>query len=294
MKTVSSSEVAWQEYPGQRSIKIMYQGLLRGEAGTPENYELSLNHFEQEGGAFSPRHRHNFEQFRLAFDLPLNYAPDQDIPPGQIGYFPEGAYYGPQTILNDANMLIVQFGGPSGSGYLNWDALMRATNELKEKGTFQKGYYTFTDEAGKRFNKDAYEAVWEHANGRDIKYPAPRYREPIIIDPEAFEWLPVSQSPGVEIKLFGVFGERRAAASQIKLASGSNFDLTTDGGPLLAYVLSGTLRADGRDLGVGSAVEALFGERVPVSAPEDTLLVTFAMSDFCSMSAKETSMAKSA
>jgi hypothetical protein len=119
---------------------------------------------------------------------------------------------------------------------------------------------------------------------RRIKYPSPRYREPIIIDPEAFEWLSVEGADGVEQKLFGVFNERRASASQIRMASGSNLVLRTDGGPLLTYVLEGVLELDGISLKDGSALEVLRGEEAAVRALQDTLLITFTMSDFSSRS----------
>jgi hypothetical protein len=61
-------------------------------------------------GNFSPRHRHNFEQLRWAFDQPVNYSPKLDLPPGQLGYFPEGAYYGPFTLPPGTQWLIVQLG----------------------------------------------------------------------------------------------------------------------------------------------------------------------------------------
>lgn len=279
MKAVSVEDIDWKQYPGQRAITIRYRGLLKGEHGRPDNYELALNHFEDEQGSFSPRHRHNFEQFRYAFDTPLNYAPNKDIPPGQIGYFPEGAYYGPQTIAHEAYMLIVQFGGASGSGYLGWDELMRATNELKEKGSFEKGVFTWTED-GKRFNKDGYEAVWEHANKKKIEYCKPRYREPIVIDPEAFSWIPAEGHPGVAVREFGVFGERRAATSQIRLKSGSHYTLTTNSGPLLVYVLTGALEYENRSYPEGSAMEVVKGDHAKVSATGDTLLLTFTMPDF--------------
>ena len=43
-------------------------------------------------------------------------APAQ-TPAGWVGYFPESAYYGPQSISPDLTMLVLQFGGPSGQGF---------------------------------------------------------------------------------------------------------------------------------------------------------------------------------
>jgi len=280
MKIVSTDETQWMTYPGQRALVISYKGLLQGNPVAPDNYEMSFNFFKTEGGSFSPRHHHNFDQFRWAFDEPLNYAPKQDIPPHHLGYFPEGAYYGPQIIEKGARMLIIQFGGASGLGYMSWDTLNRGTEELKKKGTFQKGYYTYVTDDGRKINKDGYEAVWEHINDRDIAYPVPRYLEPVIINPEAFVWIPVANQSGVNKRELGVFNERGTSAFQFKIQSEKTLTYTAAGGTALLYVLSGKGQAQDKAYGPDTAIEVAPGEVVHCVAAEETIILGFTMPDF--------------
>ena len=279
MKITAADELQWASYPGQRSPTITYKPLLKGTPGTPENYELTINSFG-EGGSFSPRHRHNFEQFRYALGTPLNYSPGLDIPPGQIGFFPEGAYYGPQTIVEGSLMLIVQFGGASGSGYLSVDQLMQGTNELRLRGEFNGGVYTTINAAGKRTNQDGHEAVWQYVSGHPVHYPAPRYREPIIIQPEAFQWSSHEGQPGVDRRLFGVFNERGASASQYRLAQGATLTLPSTGGSVLVFLDSGQLEIEATPYSAYTAIEVSHGETATLTALEDSVLLTFTMSDF--------------
>jgi hypothetical protein len=277
MKTASATALNWVPYPGQRSLHTKYKPLLQGIAGVPDNFEMYLICYG-EGGSHSPRHRHNFDQFRWAFDMPLNFAIGGDIPPGHLGYFPEGMYYGPQTNLEGTQMLIVQFGGVSGSGYMTNEALRQGTLELRAKGEFIRGVYTSSDETGKRFNKDAYEAVWEHMAGRRLEYPPARLSTPIVIDPEAFSWLPVGE--GVAKRPLEIFNERGTAAFQFRLLADAWHELHVEPATRLLYVLSGNLLIEDVPYPTGSAIGLYNGEGAMITASEETLILGFTMPNF--------------
>ena len=279
MRTISSDELKWIPYPGQRASVTEMQPLFQGAPDAPDNFEMYMVRYG-EGGSHSPRHRHNFEQFRWAFEQPLNYGPNQDIPPGCLAYFPEGAYYGPQTNKHGSIMLIVQFGGASGQGYMDLQKLKRGTQELKAKGEFVRGVYTCTDASGKKHNQDAYEAVWEHMSGRPLKYPKPRYSGPVLIDPNAFEWLPVARASGVQIRKFGVFNERGTSAGQLKLAAGTTFSWPLQPAARLVYVLSGTVDVAGMDFPARSSMVLSSGEKAEFRAAEEAILLVLAMPNF--------------
>ncbi len=279
MKSASAENISWTPYPGQRSKTIEYKGMLQGEPGTPDNYEMSINRFGV-GGSISPRHRHNFDQFRWAFDEPLNYSPKLDVPPNRLGYFPEGAYYGPQDIVEGSPMLIVQFGGASGQGYMSWKELMRGTEELKQKGEFVRGVYTSVNEEGNRFNKDAYEAVWEHVHGRPLKYPTARYREPVVINPEAFEWLPVRNCAGVTQRALGTFSERGTSAFQLNIPAGALYSHAQVPNITLMFVLAGKVRAGNEEYVAQAAFSVSAQEDAQIAASADTLVLGFRMPDF--------------
>jgi len=44
---------------------------------------------------FTPRHRHNFDQFRYVVSGEMNIAKGVDLHEGECAYFPEGTHYGP-------------------------------------------------------------------------------------------------------------------------------------------------------------------------------------------------------
>jgi hypothetical protein len=97
---------------------LAFKCFFIGQPGTPENYAFTLA--KQNGSFFSPRHRHNFDQFRLAWRGDVNIAPKVDLQQGHLGYFPEGTHYGPQDDPEgNRETLVLQFGGASGQGYMS-------------------------------------------------------------------------------------------------------------------------------------------------------------------------------
>lgn len=287
MRTVSGEELKWIPYPGQRAMVTEMQPLLQGSPDAPDNYEMYMIRYG-EGGSHSPRHRHNFEQFRWAFDQPLNYGPGEDIPPGCLAYFPEGAYYGPQTNHHGSVMLIVQFGGASGEGYMDIGKLQRGTQALRAKGEFSRGVFTWSDASGKKHNQDAYEAVWEQVRGRPLRYPRPRYNATVLIDPQAFAWLPVRGAPGVERRQFGVFNERGTSAGQVRLARGTHHVWAAQDGEQLIFVLGGRMEVAGMALAVSSSISLAPGEAGECLALDDTTLLYFTMPDFSELTGSGT------
>ena len=180
------------------------QGMFRhrtvaaGEPGTPGNFILEMVRTTDD--FFSPRHRHNFDQFRYQLEGEFDFDRNGKMAPGVIGYFPEGTPYGPQSSSVSSLTLVLQFGGASGNGYMTQEQLEAGTAELKAHGTFEKGVFRRNEgEDGKR-NVDGYQAVWEHVNKRPMTYPAQRYRDPIMMSPEHFEWVPVEGAPGIVVE----------------------------------------------------------------------------------------------
>jgi hypothetical protein len=266
MQTIAAEELDWQAYPGQRASTTQYAAMFRGTPKSPENFELSIIRMG-EGGVWSPRHRHTFDQFRLPYNGAYNQSPDQDIPQGQVGFIAEGAWYGPQELPAGLEFLLLQFGGASGTGYMSHHELMEGTNELKQVGEFVRGVFRRHVVDGKpreRLNQDAYEAVWEHVNGKPIEYAVPRYREPITINPEAFSWMPVAGAPGGSTRTLGVFNERGTGASQVRLAQKATFTFKGDRSRRLIVVLSGSVDHMGKHYSPRSAFNLAPDETVGI------------------------------
>lgn len=242
--------------------------LVEGEPGSPGNFALRLVNIA--GDFLSPRHRHNFDQFRIQLEGTYDYGPDGTFTPGSVGYFPEGVYYGPQTSSGDTWNLLLQFAGASGSGYTSEAEGNRAADELKRTGRFEGGVYTWRREDGTKVNQDAYEAVWEHVHKRPLEYPKPRYERPVFMRAERFDWVPVPGSPGVEHKPIGVFTERESRITLYRVSPGARLTLE---GAALYFALSGTGSAGGERVARHTTCHLEAGERAQLLATERLELV---------------------
>jgi hypothetical protein len=107
---------------------------------------------------------------------------------------------------------------------------------------------------------------------REIKFPRPRYKNVIIMDPAHFNWLPVPDAPGVECKYFGSFSERAFWIEFIKIDAGAEWVSTTEAGRRLIVALSGAGTTDGTKIGRLAAIQVEAGEKLQVDATEETVL----------------------
>jgi hypothetical protein len=255
---------------GGRSNRIrLLEGEKIGQSG-PGNFSLVI---ARPQGRFSPRHKHNFEQFRYQLIGTADYGPTGKMKPGMFGYFPEGTLYGPQTQEpgQELCVLVLQCGGASGSGYPGRDAAAEGAVALKEHGKFKDGIFHRNEgEPGKK-KVDAFQAIWEYFNKRSMVYPKPRYRNPILMTPEHFDWVPLEDAEGVSEKFLGIFTERRTGAGMYKLDPGASF--TATGGRDVFFVLSGTGSIEGEDYEFSTTVFLENGEQATFAAGEETVLL---------------------
>jgi hypothetical protein len=234
-----------------REGRLDLKPLLTGHDGSLTNYILNVS--RTGGGGFgTPRHRHNFDQIRYPIEGGFSYAKDKTIPEGWVGYFPEGVYYGPQERPEGLFMMVCQFGGASGNGYISKDQREAAMAALKEKGQFDKGVFSFTDTDGRLKHQDAFEACFEHAGGRKLKYPNPRYQEVIVMNPENFDWVQ-EPSSGVFTKSLGCFTERSIRVGFTRITSGAAFGAGAQKSDELLFLTKGKVSISGRSYGPHSA-----------------------------------------
>jgi hypothetical protein len=103
-----------------------------GVPGTPGNFKFSISEL---GTDYSgPRHRHNFDQYRFMLSGESDYGQDGPLKAGMLGYYPEGVPYGPQVNKTPIVCAVLQFGGASGSGYLQPREVKAGMEELKKFG----------------------------------------------------------------------------------------------------------------------------------------------------------------
>lgn len=278
MKIVHADEVEWKRGLQHRGGTFHYRHLLNGTPGTPGNFQFNIGQLE--GDFSSPRHRHNFDQFRFQLEGTMNFDRNGKMGAGSFGYFPEGAPYGPQSSDGRSSTAVLQFGGASGSGYLSREEVAAGTAELKKYGTFEGGIFRRNDDVEGRRATDGYQAIWEHVHGERMEYPKPRYRDPIMLDPANYEWLPVSGQAGVSHKPLGVFTERQCAAELLRLERGAAY--RADGRSVYLVLRGSGIAGDAqyREL---SAFHLEEGERADLVARDETEILRLVLPDLTGM-----------
>jgi hypothetical protein len=278
MKIVHADTVEWKRGLQHRGGTFHYRHLLNGEPGSPGNFQFNIGQLE--GDFSSPRHRHNFDQFRFQLEGTMNFDRNGKMAAGCFGYFPEGAAYGPQSSDGRSTTAVLQFGSASGSGYLSRDEVYAGTEELKKYGTFEGGIFHRNDDVEGRRNTDGYQAIWEHVHGERMEYPKPRYRDPIMVDPSHYEWLAVAGMPGVMHKPLGMFTERQCGAELISFKRGTIYRAE---GRSVYLVVSGSGIAEDEGYRPLTALHVEDGERVELVAREDTELLRLVLPDLAGM-----------
>lgn len=254
MKIVITAEVpvrAQDPSKAARPGSIIRQVLLSGHAADGLNFRLIRSQYQEGELAFeSPRHHHAFQQLRWTESGSVNYAPGQDIPEGDIAYFPRGAYYGPQR-KDQGIALLLQYGFGSeflgGSGEQARDG-EQAMTALRARGTFAGGEYTDTDPAtGQTRRRDAVQAIYEERTKTPFTVPPEGYAAPVLMHTRAFAYYQAAQ--GVQIRRLGSFCDHPGPHADLRL---STVLLTGEGtyrfGPdraQIAWTITPGLRADG-------------------------------------------------
>jgi hypothetical protein len=266
---------------GGRSNRIrLLEGEKIGQSG-PGNFSLVI---ARPQARYSPRHKHNFEQFRFQLTGTANYNSTGKLKAGMLGYFPEGTLYGPQAKEPEGTelcVLVLQCGGASGSGYPGRDAAAEGTAALQKHGTFKDGiFHRNEDDPGKK-KVDAFQAIWEYFNKRPMVYPKPRYQNPILMNPDHFDWVPLENADGISEKFLGIFTERRTGASMYKIDAGSTFE--AKGGRDIFFVLSGKGSVEDEDYEFSTAVFLDIDEKAIFAANEETVLIDFRLPNLAGM-----------
>lgn len=281
MRVVHAEDVPYKK-PGTRHREgdIEFRRIMQGEPGGVQNFEFL---FAKTGGRFyGPRHRHNFEQIRFGLSGTLGSNKSDYIGPGQIGYYPENCYY--QIDSSDSEIVLLQFAGPSGWGYLSYDQLYAAYAELAKLGTFRDGVFFRNPGAnlapGQKRNQDGYEAIWEHIYGRPIEYPKPRYEAPVLMNPDNYPWVPDAGAKGVARRHIASFSERRIEIAQVGLEPGTSTVEAAALAPRFVFVVEGSGAIEGTAVRRHSVAKLETGERATIAAAERLLLLTISLPAF--------------
>ena len=259
-----------------RGGNIEFKYLLKGQEGSPQNYELSV--VRTTDRFYGPPHRHNFDQMRLVLKGKFGQPGRLELQTGEVGYYPEGTPY--QIDSGDTEVLLLQFGGAAGHGFTHYDELRKSYPVLAQKGEFKDGIFRWhTPPDGTAKQQDGYEALWELINGRPLVYPKARYHNPVLMDPRAFDWSS-TRDKGVHVKHLGRFTERDITVGQVRIDAGAQAMLDSPDSIRLLYVVEGSGRIGGQELSAGCAFEILQEQTHPVSATSDMVLLDMLLPRF--------------
>lgn len=273
MRLAHAERIPWKPVRAVRGGTIEFKTLLEGQEGTPDNYQLLLA--DTDVSFKSPRHRHNFDQLRYSLTGSTNFGPKQNLEEGDLAYFPEGTHYGPQNqeeVGEKSLAMVIQFGGPSGNGYMSLRQLYEGFDKLQPEGRFEGGVFMRnTPEPGGRVNRDAYEAVWEYQNKRPVEYPKPRFMDPVHFRETNFEWQPLPGQAGVATKHLGTFTEKGVGVHFVRIEASASYTLAAAAQTQLVFVKDGTGRfGNGEEWFRHTAVHLSAGESAGMKATTPT------------------------
>ena len=262
-----------------RDGKLDQKFLLQGFDDSPNNYLLNVG-LTGAGGWGTPRHRHNFDQIRYVLKGKYPVSPHKVMDEGSVAYFPESVHYGPQDRPEGLEMMVIQFGGASGAGFLSTPRREAANETLKAKGEFKGGVFTWIDEKGQKHNMDGAVACYEEATGKKMVLANPRYDDVIMMDPESYEWIE-SGIPGVSTKLLGTFTERNTKIGFIKVDAAATYNTGSRSQIEVLFMSKGNVTIDGKTYGEKTAIELLPSDSpVDIKANGESLFFTVMLPKF--------------
>lgn len=231
----------WAVNSPHRSAGIMVKNIFQRDV---EGRSVEFNITEFDGSSFwSPPHRHNFDQIRIQLEGLMGYGKHK-LRERMVGYYPEGTWYGPMQCEGASISAIMQFDGASHGGYVTLARMDKATDQLRQEGKFEKGFF-YPENGAARI--DGYQASWERVTGKPMVYvDPPRYPEAIYMNIDAFEWRPAEG--GISRKTLGRFGEGDMTIEALLVPEGKSVTIDKPGRLFVCFVLTGTVSTEGRAL----------------------------------------------
>jgi hypothetical protein len=279
MRITEASAAETGQVGSMRDGKLDQKFLLEGDDGSPNNYLLNVG-LTGAGGWGTPRHRHNFDQIRYVLKGTYPASPHKIMGEGSVAYFPESVHYGPQDRPEGLEMMVIQFGGASGSGFLSTPRREAANEALKAKGEFKSGIFSWVDEKGQKHNMDGAAACYEEAMGKKLAFDKPRYDDVIMMDPESYAWVK-SDAPGVSTKLLGIFTERETRLGFIKVEAGAAYNSGSRSSIEVLFMSKGNVTIEGKSFGDKTAIELVPTDGpVEIKANEDSLFFSVTLPKF--------------
>jgi hypothetical protein len=270
MEIIATAAMPWEPTPvntrgGKVSRKILREGELLPGLGF---YARLVKYHAGEGVFTAPRHKHNYDQIRYTISGTQDFGQGQVSQAGWPSYFPSGAPYGPERI-EGAEVIVIQWGDT----WVDSETSDAAVAELKKAGEFKNGIYTVVDENGVHRNTDSIQAIWEKVWGRKLEWPRPKYPQPILMDPDAFDW--TGKDGDIWVKPLGSFTEQDLNIKVLRWNTEADLEFPPERTSLL-FSLKGEIVADASAYAPQTAVLSGYGKTGTVTGLEGTEAVVFA------------------
>lgn len=252
-----------------------FRVLFKDDAPDGFNFWMGrVTHYDEGDDAFAtPRHKHTFQQIKFAEKGNIDVFPGVYINQGDLGYFPKGAYYGPQHREKGPTSIGIQYGfnGEHQRGEVWESRRAEVLERLAARGRIENGLFIERNPAtGETMTRDAVDAVYDERyrllKGKPLVIPEPAYDAPIIIHPSNAIYY--QAAPGVELKQLGRFFDQPGPNGDVSLSvarlSGGTLALSAER-PQIAWTVSAGLKAGDRLCPGGAAVYSRRGEAGEIS-----------------------------
>ena len=222
------------------------------DSGVP-GVRLEFTWRRYDKGYGTPRHKHIFDQYRYNM-TGKRQIKDGFIEAGEVAFYPEGVYYGPQLQEEECTGLGLQFQGLTGIPYLTHQELNDARKALSAEGAiFKGGIYTKVLPDGRKINKDSHVACSEYVSGKPIEFPEGRFEKPVVMRPQGHPWIGDRHLDGVEHKRLGTFGG--SGIRFTRLLPGAAIPARREEDAEIRYLVEGSIDYDGKSWKGGQTTE---------------------------------------
>ncbi|GAF47626.1 hypothetical protein [Rhodococcus wratislaviensis] len=254
-----------------RAGRVHRKFVREGEVSPGVGFTADLVFYEGGHGTFNaPRHRHNFDQIRFIVSGQPDFGDGIVADDGQAAFFPAGAHYGPE-VIEQAEVMLIQWS----SSWVTREQHDATYAEMQKVGEFKDGYYVTVDADGNEHRADGRNSVWETFTGRQLTYPTARYPQTILMNPEGFEWRPVSA--GLQVKSLGRFTEDEVYVSAYRWTDGQGaLDLSPERMQFI-WVSEGEVSVGTQTYGPRTVIFSDLGESVVVNGKNGASAVVFGM-----------------
>ena len=170
-------------------------------------------------------------------------------------------------------MMVIQFGGASGSGFLSTPRPKPPTKHSRPKASSRAAFSPGSMKTAKA-QHGWIGGLLRGSNRQEACFAEPRYDDVVVMNPDAYQWVETG-TPGVSTKLLGTFTERNTQIGFIKVDAGATFNTGSRSQIEVLFMSRGNVTVNGRTYGEKTTIELLPSDGpVDIKANEESLFFT--------------------